>query len=82
MGFNPMVYARLAEKALRKRVSLKDSLLILKSKTLTYFLLPKKMRMINARITEYQKKLDKLETLINTPSQTNKLKGIHFNYVR
>jgi vacuolar-type H+-ATPase subunit D/Vma8 len=81
MGFNPLVYARLAEKAISKQNPIKTAINTVLYTLLTFVNLPYKMKLLDDRIQEYQSRLNKYEKIINeTPEQTKK--GNKFNTLR
>lgn len=81
MGFNPLVYARLAEKAVSRKNPLKTLFNKVIYTLLTFVNLPYKMKLLDSRIAEYQKRLDKYEKIINNPPKDKK-KGTKFNILR
>ena len=81
MGFNPLVYARLAEKAVSRKNPLKNMINKVIYTLLTFVNLPYKMKLLDSRIAEYQKRLDKYEKIINNPPKDQK-KGSKFNILR
>lgn len=83
MGFNPMVYARLAEKAVSRKNPVKTMINTVIYTILTFVNLPYKMKLLDSRIAEYQRRLNKLETIINNPPEKEKeKKGSKFNILR
>lgn len=80
MGFNPLVLARLAEKTLTKNNPLKLIVNSVIYSLLTFVKLPNKMKLLNSRIAEYQRRLDKLERAINEGANEKTRK--HFNTLR
>jgi hypothetical protein len=81
MGFNPLTYARLAEKTFNKQNPVKTFLTMLIYNALTYINLPYKMRLLNNRIDKYNKRLESLENMINGKPEKEK-KGNNFNVIR
>ena len=80
MGFNPLVFARLIEKACTKKNPIKVALNNVIYSIMTFVNLPYKMKLLNSRIAEYQRRLDKLEKTINEGASNNTKK--HFNTLR
>ena len=72
MGFNPMTYVRLAEKAVSRKNPLKNMFNWVIYTLLTFVNLPYKMRLLDARIKEYQRRLNKYEKIINDPPEKSK----------
>lgn len=82
MGFNPFVYARLAEKAVSRQNPIKTILNSILYTALTFINLPYKMKLLDSRIQEYKKRLDKLEKIINEPPENKAKSGDKFNILR
>lgn len=81
MGFNPLVYVRLAEKAVSRKNPLKSIFNSIIYTLLTFVNLPYKMKLLDTRIAEYQKRLDKLDKIINQ-SPEKQHTGNKFNTLR
>lgn len=81
MGFNPLVYARLAEKAVSKQNPIKTIINSCIYTLLTFINLPYKMKLLDLRIKEYKIRLDRLEKIINQTPEKEK-KGDRFNILR
>lgn len=81
MGFNPFVYARLAEKAVSRKNPAKTMFNTIIYTLLTFINLPYKMKLLDSRIQEYKKRLDSYERIINQNPES-KNKGDKFNVLR
>ena len=82
MGFNPMVYARLAERAVSRKNPIKSLINTVIYTILMLINLPYKMKLLDSRIAEYQKRLNKLEKIIDDSVSEKNKKGSKFNVLR
>lgn len=81
MGFNPLTYARLAEKTVSKQNPLRSILNSVLYTLLTFVNLPYKMRLLNERIKQYEDRINKYDQIINQPQEKTKT-GSKFNTLR
>lgn len=82
MAFNPFVFARLAEKYVERQNPLKTFINGCLYMVLTFVNLPYKMKLLDNRLKEYNKRLDQLEDIIDERSNPSKKVGSNFNVLR